>query len=273
MKSRFILVFLAVFMLTAHARAASVLDHSNRFTVSYGIYAGGFQALAIDVAFDVDKTHYMMGMKAKPYGMLGRLLPWAGDYKTVGAVKKGLLVPMQHDRLSAWRDDTSYLIMSYKDGTLIKKEEIDNENGKTVKKTVPLEKGMHEGTLDLVSAVLDMLVKATDKKTCTYSQEIYDGKRRFRFTFKDEGTKDIAASAINIFKGPSRLCRMELIPLKGFKGKPRGYYRIQEEARAKGELPVIWLGQAWAGGPMIPVRMMIKSEYGTVFMHLQKVER
>lgn len=257
----------------SNAQAASVLDQNNNFDVTYGIYGGGFQALTIDIAFEFDKTHYMNEMNAKPYGALGHLLPWAGKYKTIGVVKKNTLIPVQHDRTSAWRDDKSRLILSYKNGVLTRKEEIEDETGKAVKKVLPVEKEMHQGTIDIVTAILDMLVKASDKKNCSYTQDVFDGKRRFRMTFKDEGTQNIGASAINIFKGPARLCRMELIPLKGFSGKPRGFYRIQEEARAKGDLPVVWLGQAWKDGPMIPVRMMIKSEYGTVLMHLQKIKR
>lgn len=254
--------------------AQSVLDQRNHFTASYGIYGGGFQALAIQIDYDFDKTHYSADMRAKPYGVLGRLLPWAGDYATKGVVKKGVLIPQQHDRISAWRDDKSHLVMTYKDGALDQLKEINDEKGKNTSQIITVPKDMSEDTVDLVTAVTDMLVQSTDKNDCSYAKEIYDGRRRFRMTFKDEGTQKLTKSAVNIFTGTAHLCRMELIPLKGFKGKPRGYYRIQEDARTNGgELPVVWLGRAWDGGPMIPVRMMVKSEYGTVLMHLQKIER
>lgn len=271
--SRFAVCFLTFFALSAPAPAASILSRDNRFTVSYGVYGGGFQALAIDVAFDFDKVDYTVAMNAKPYGVLGSLLPWAGLYQTKGIVQKGVLQPVEHDRISAWRDDKSHVIMSYKNGVLTKLEEIENEKGKESKKNLPLDKSYHKGTVDLVTGVIDMLIRATDKNNCTYARDMYDGRRRFRMTFKDQGMQTITPSAVNIFSGKAHLCRMELVPLKGFTGKPRGYYRIQEEARTKGELPVVWLGQAWKNGPLIPVRMMVKSEYGTVLMHLKKIKR
>jgi len=273
---RFIVFFTCLLTVTAAslpAASASVLDQRNDFQLTYGIYGGGFQALNIDIDFEFDKTHYKADMRAKPFGVLGHLLPWAGHYMTSGTVKKGVLTPSEHDRISAWRDDQSHLTMTYKNGVLTELKEIEDEKGKPVSEIVPVPKDMHENTIDLVTSVLDMLVKTSDKNNCTYAQEVYDGRRRFRMTFKDEGVTTIAPSAVNIFSGEAHLCRMELIPLKGFTGKPRGYYRIQEDARKKGELPVVWLGRAWASGPMVPVRMMVKSDYGTVLMHLKAVKR
>lgn len=260
--------------LTASARAASILDQKNRFSVTYGIYGGGFQALNIDITYDLNKTDYDARMNAKPYGVLGKLLPWAGKYETKGIIKNATLIPIEHDRISAWRDDKSHVIMSYKNGQFSQLKEISDEKGKNSSRIVPVEQDLSQDTVDLVTAVTDMLVRSTDKNDCTYSKEVFDGRRRFRMTFKDEGTQNLVKSAVNIFGGTAHVCRMELVPLKGFKGKPRGYYRIQEDARKNGgELPVIWLGQAWKNGPMIPVRMMVKSEYGTVLMHLKAIDR
>lgn len=256
------------------ALAASVLDQHNDFVATYGVYGGGIQALAIDVGFDFNKTTYVARMDAKPYGALGKLLPWAGHYVTDGVVKKGALIPGKHDRTSAWRDDKSRMFMSYNvNGVLTKMEQFEDESGQSSHKELPLDAALHKGTLDLPTAITDMLVTATDKKTCNYAHDVFDGKRRFALTFKDEGTVKIPPSNVNIFSGAAYVCRMELVPQKGFTGKPRGFYRIQEAARKKGELPVVWLGRAWNGGPIIPVRMMIKSEFGTVLVHLKNIRK
>lgn len=50
--------------------------------------------------------------------------------------------------------------------------------------------------------------------------------------------------------------------------KPRGWLSIQEQGRQKGALPTIWLGQMGADKTYIPVKIRVKTDYGTLFMHL-----
>jgi hypothetical protein len=210
--------------------------HAQRLVLDYGVWAGGFQALDVALDITVNKNAYQATMTARPTGFLGKLLPWAGDYHTEGVVRNGVLIPTFHERMSAWRDDRSYLRIFFSKGRVSRVDEIETVAGK--KQTVPRPQppGMTDGTVDIMTAIVGMQLQATEKGNCNYQAVAFDGKRRFRIGFKDLGVETLPVSQRNVFSNvPARACELELTALMGFSGRPRGYYKIQQEARALGQ--------------------------------------
>ena len=254
--------------------AGSVLTQSHDFTLHYGVYGGGFQALSIDITFNYSPTQYQTHMAAKPYGVLGHLLPWAGWYTTRGVIQQGTLIPQLHEKQSAWRDDQSHLRIRYdRQGQLIKQEKDETIHGKTHTEIQKPDPSFYINSTDMLSVILTMLATSTDKNTCSYKATVYDGKRRFEMVFSDKGTEKLQRTKYNIAQGKARKCQLELKPLMGFTGKPRGFYKIQEQGRTLGQLPLIWVAPLWPNGPMAPVKLLIKSDFGAVFVHVQGVKR
>ena len=271
MRQKMLLSVFFLLMLAIPA-TASVLDKPRDFTLTYGVYGGGFQALTIDLHFKFSPTTYRVTMDAKPYGVLGHLLPWAGQYDTQGVVRKNVLTPQHHEKRSGWRDDHSHLTMTYdRTGRLIKQMQEETSGKKTKMTEIPVASEMSKDAVDITTGIVRMMVAANDHDTCTHESMIYDGKRRFRMVFKDKGREKLADSKINIARGTARRCQLELVPVLGFKGTARGDYMIQEQARALGALPLVWVAPLWQGGPAVPVRMLVKSDFGSVFIHVQKV--
>jgi hypothetical protein len=54
--------------------------------------------------------------------------------------------------------------------------------------------------------------------------------------------------------------------------KPRGWLSIQEQGRQKGSLPTVWMAKVNKTGPALPVKIRVVTDYGTLFMHLTKIE-
>jgi hypothetical protein len=262
-KKLFLILFMAC--CSSAAQADPVILH-------YGVYGGGFQVLDAIIATDINTKTYKIGMNAKPFGVLGHLLPWAGDHNTTGIVENGKLIPVEHNKLSNWRDDKDHVIMSYKDGVLVKMHKTGKVDGKQVDQDMPLDPEWHKDTTDTLSAVAQMLEDATTKNTCNFYQEVYDGRRRFALKFTDEGDVDLPKSDLNVYAGTARKCQIEMVPLKGFDKKTKGYYRIQEDSRAKGELPQAYLARAWKGGPVVAVRIDLRTKLGAVIVHLNKIQ-
>ncbi len=261
--------FLLLFSTAVHAR---VLDNPHDFTLTYGVYGGGFQALTIDLHFKFTPTSYRVTMDAKPYGVLGHLLPWAGQYDTKGLVRRDALVPQRHEKHSGWRDDHSHLYMTYNTkGQLIEQRQEESRGTSKKMVNIPVARDLAADAVDITTGIVRMMIAANDHDTCTHESMIYDGKRRFRMVFKDMGREKLAESKINIARGIARRCQLELVPVLGFKGKPRGYYMIQEQARALGALPLVWVAPLWPNGPSVPVRMLVKSDFGAVFIHVMRV--
>jgi hypothetical protein len=245
--------------------SAPFLAQRYDYTVHYGVYSGGFKALKISIHYQFLQDQYRLEMKAKPAGVLGYLLPWAGHYQTKGLIRQGQMIPQMHEKQSAWREDQSHLRLTYDSkGQLIAQTQ-DNSD-------VPLDPLLHQGTVDLPTAILHMLVQAHDQNKTAKDIQTFDGRRRFRMVFTDRGSVRLTPTKYNVASGMMLKSQLELIPVAGFKGKPRGYYMIQEQARARGALPMVWVGALWPKGPFGAVKMLVKSDYGSVFIHLEKID-
>ncbi len=249
-------------------------DARRNHMVAYEVYAGGLHAMSIDMDMFMNPTDYRVQMKARPHGMIGKLLPWRGMYQVNGQIKDNTLQPKQQIQTSSWNLETDKTILNYNEkGQLIKAKRVELKDGETIRAYEhAFTPEMAANTVDLMTSVTVMFKKADEKETCNTSVPVFDGKRRFNMVFKQIGTSNLTANRFNAYQGTAIKCTVEIDPVAGWQEKKRGYFRIQETSRANGSLPTIWLGRAYANGPMIPVRMEIKSEYGAILMHFKSIK-
>ena len=137
-----------------------------------------------------------------------------------------------------------------------------------------IDAGLAKGAMDNLSATLRVMLALPRTGTCAGSSLVFDGDRSYRLTFADPHKEDLKKSDYNIYEGPSVSCTVEVTPEKGkWRKKPRGWLSIQEQGRQKGALPTIWFGTV-AGQPdyAVPVKIRIKTDYGTLLLHLTGVQ-
>jgi hypothetical protein len=104
---------------------------------------------------------------------------------------------------------------------------------------------------------------------CAGTEEVFDGKRRFKQIFTHKGIAELAPTKYNIFKGAASECVIEVKPVAGeWHKKPRGWMSIQEQGRLRGTMPTMWASQLKGGDPAIPVKIRVSTAYGVLFMHL-----
>jgi hypothetical protein len=272
------LCLLAFFLCAAPAFAAQQLGPT---TLTYGVYAGGFHALEAKLKFDHNPTDYIITLDATSFGVIGNLLPWGGNYAVHGTITgtgaDAVFAPQTFNKTSRWRDDNDSASFMYDNGKLVSQTETDETKKPVTTQNIPVDPKLAASAVDILTGTAQLLNKLDAGKSCTFSTIIYDGKRRYKLQFTDKGSEDLTASDYNSFSGPAKICEVEMVPLAGFNGKVKGYYKIQEEARKRGQLPRVWLGHSFGfagqNGPYVPVKMMVKSEYGAVLIHLQKVVR
>jgi len=48
---------------------------------------------------------------------------------------------------------------------------------------------------------------------------------------------------------------------------------IQEQGRDRGTLPTVWVGKISEDGPAIPIKILVKTAYGSLFMHLAEYQQ
>lgn len=236
--------------------------------MTYDVYAGGIHVLRAELDINTArKGKYGIELSAQTFGFLGRLVPWQGSFVTQGWREKNARHrPELHISEAVWQDEAEYKEYRYgRNGTF--KGLTVTENGKTT--TEQPDKKLTHGTTDALSVALESLTSVALGKGCTASGEVFDGKRRFKQVFSDDGSETLKATRYNVYNGEAVKCIVEVTPAGGaWHKKPRGWLSIQEQGRQAGALPTMWVAKLSETGPAVPVKIQIKTSYGTLMMHL-----
>ncbi len=251
------------------ARAQGSSLGKNIQTMTYEVYAGGINAVTAEfnVSYE-DESRYSMKLSARTKGFLGKLAPWSGYFETMGWRKgKDTDRPEQHQSVSVWKEEKEIKTYKYgEDGSFEDYEVIEKGRDYTPEK---LDTTLTEGTTDALTAALKAMEAVADGKPCESDAEVFDGKRRYKMVFNHEADVKLDSSRYNIYDGIAARCQVEVQPVAGaWHKKPRGWMSIQEQGREKGSLPTVWLAKMSKDGPAVPVKIRVKTDYGTLFMHL-----
>ena len=260
----FVLVLAALFF----AVPAQSEENKNIQQTKYDVYAGGIHALEAKMINDLSvKGRYSVDVTAKTYGLLGKLAPWEGSFSSEGWRSKDGYQPQKHESVAIWRGEKEVKTYSYnKSGSFNTYKVIEDGKDKSPKE---LDKKLTDGTTDILSAALATMTNIARGEECSGTTEIFDGKRRYKLIFKQKDEVMLEKSRWNMYEGPAVQCTVLVEPVAGkWHEKPRGWASIQEQGRKKGTLPTVWFAQVKPNTPAIPVKVRIKTDYGTLFMHL-----
>lgn len=239
--------------------------------IQYDVYAGGLHALQANLDIDMaKKKDYSLQLSAKTYGLLGKLAPWHGTFESHGwkpSSKDGLHMPKLHQSTTTFRDELEVKKYHYnKDGSF-KEYSIMDEHSDGSPREVDDE--LTQGTSDVLSATLNMMQNVVHNNKCEGTSEIFDGKRRYKLIFQHKEDVILDASRWNVYAGPAIKCTVEVQPLAGkWYEKPRGWMSIQEQGKERGTMPTIWMAKMTQEQPAVPVKVRVKTSYGTLFMHM-----
>ena len=263
-------VFGAAMMAVPFAGALAKNDFDYQ-EVEYDVYAGGIHAVRANMVMDfTQKGRYAMGFGAETRGFLGSFVPWSGTFETRGWALPGsshTRIPEQHISTASWRGEEETKTYHY-DKNKGFKSLITLYAGKKPR-TEKTEKELTKNTTDIISATLMVMEQVSDGNNCEGSQEIFDGKRRFKLIFHHKGYVMLKKTRYNAYEGPAVECVVEVEPISGaWYKKPRGWLSIQEQGRTLGTMPTVWMAQVSENAVVVPVRVRIKTTYGTMFMHM-----
>lgn len=241
--------------------------------MTYDVYAGGIHAMDAKLTLNLTPSSYDIKLDAETAGFLKSLADWSGNYWSNGVMTKtGQAAPKQHRSSSTWKNETEDKNYRYdgKGKFVSFKVTSEDSKGKVTDKTPEkIDPELTSGSTDLLSATLKLLLALPKDKTCSGKEKIFDGDRSYFMIFKATQHDRLTKSRYNIFDGEAVTCEVEVKPDQGkWRKKPRGWLSIQEQGRQKGALPTIWLGQMGADKTYIPVKIRVKTDYGTLFMHL-----
>ena len=239
-------------------------------TMTYELYAGGIHAVqaTLDVQHSPKNDQYRLFLSANTRGFLGKLVPWSGSFETYGwSLSDDIDKPKLHESISLWRNEEEIKTYSYaKDGKFLDLKITEAGVDKSPKN---LEDELVQNSIDAMTAALEVMRAVGNDKPCEGTSEVFDGKRRFKMKFKHDADETLKKTDYNVYSGIASRCVVEVEPMTGaWHKKPRGWLSIQEQGRDKGALPTLWLAKLDEDSPAVPVKLRIKTDYGTLFMHM-----
>ncbi len=268
-----LLSFFAVNTAFADDKAAANVKPRILQTAIYQIYAGGINAVTAKLAMIKTEDDYSVAVTAFTRGFLGWMVPWEGTFETHGYETtefKDARQPRMHQSSTSWDNEVERKTYTYKTNGEFESLviQVDDKKAKTQKVDAELTKD----SLDILTATLNVLDSVASGGPCQGSDEIFDGKRRYKIMFNDMGQQQLEHTRYNVFDGKAEECTVEVKPIAGaWHKKPRGWLSIQEQGRAKGTMPTLWVAKenkATDETFALPVKLRVKTQYGTLFMHM-----
>lgn len=249
---------------------------AKNLELDYSVYAGGLRALSASLEMDLGKSAYDVALEAQTQGFIGSLFPWKARYETTGRTEGQRLKPVVHQVESTWKKSSNTVELAYdKRGVFKSKKETENSHAKPQSKDALAKSAViASDAVDVLTGTLQILRNVDMTHGCTAKSQVFDGKRRFNIIFTDKGLENLRANKYSRFEGQARKCEITVEPVAGFreKDKKRGWLAVQEHTRERSKLPTIWLAPLYQKGPIVPVRMEIASEYGSVVAHLSRTD-
>ena len=267
--SVFIFTFVLVLSSLSYAEEETVSKpvSKNQQLVRYDVYAGGIHALQADLDIDLTKKgRYSLLLGAKTYGLLGKLAPWHGTFESEGWAGK-TNKPQLHKSTAVWRGEEEVKKYHYRKDGSFKEYTIKDDSNDGSPKDVDDE--LTQKTSDILTASLNTMQAIADGNNCEGETDIFDGKRRYTLVYKQKKEVTLESSRWNVYEGPAIECSVEVKPGAGkWYEKPRGWLSIQEQGRERGTIPTVWFANVTEGQPAVPVKVRVKTSYGTLFMHM-----
>lgn len=236
--------------------------------LGYDLYAGGLHALDATIDVKEEAGRYNIDLKSRTVSGFRIVAPWSGQFTTEGWLTKDGRQPENHKSISKGSEKTKVKTYKYgKNGDLISFSSLENEADKTPN---PIDKTLTpSGLVDVLTATLQAADRVGAGKGCAGSALIFDGDRNFTLSFKDAGLEQLEGSKFNVYGGEAYACTFSMEPGKGkWKKKLRGWMMLQDQSRKQGSEPTVWFAKPDPAGPYVPVRLQVKSNYGTLLLHL-----
>jgi hypothetical protein len=221
------------------------------YRLEYRVDYGNLRLIEARVTLDFKPDRYEIVGSGIALGPLAWMSDWKGSARTVGRIDGGRLLPELHENSGNWRGEGRHAMLKYLGLDNIK---VLADPPPDPAKVTAVPPEAIPGTVDPLSATLNMLANVARTGSCAGTARIFDGRRRYDLEVTDRGTTTLPADRPWDFRGPARECAMKSKPIGGF---------WRDEDPPSDEDRVIWLAPL-DQGLWIPVRLEFPATIGTV---------
>lgn len=240
----------------AMAQETNVLLHFDAFSHSLAV-------LHMDAALRLTPSGYGLRISYQTISLAGLFYPGHEDDSASGAFGKTGAEPVEFLAEGTWRGNWRQTRLAYQGRipTLVAAIPPIAEERR------PVPSDLLPGTIDTLSALVDLIRHVETAGTCDMAVRVYDGRRLSEIQAVTASQQVLQAQAGSVFSGPALKCDFTGQMLAGFAldhplGEPAHPYHGSA-----------WLARLTLGGPPLPVRLLFETHWlGDVTMYLTSVE-
>ncbi len=208
--------------------------------------------MAIDARLNA--RGYAVKTTGKALGIVWAFTRWTTTSSAEGSIKGSRIEPLRYRSDSKFRSRKSLIELTYPaPGRTVTRVTPPN----SIKDWTPVPAALRQGAPDPLTAIVSTLRFGGDNP-CDWQGEIYDGRRRYRLSFRREGEDELKSTMWNRYAGPAIRCRVVRKTLAGWYKKSRSEKDPQRPA------PTIWFARFATAGIWLPVKLVARTRWGEV---------
>lgn len=248
-------------VLLGAALLAALPARAEQVTAQYEVYFGGLHVLNAEATWVRGSDSYRLSGVAQTEGFFGWLHPWQGSTESDGIIAGDKIIPQHHENWGTASNDDgeNQVTLRYDAAGDITETQVQPPQNWENRHPLPANAG--QGTLDPMSVIAGLAELLERKGRCEGSFAVFDGRKRYNLKVSDAGEKTLEATDYSIYAGPAHGCRVDYEMLGGHRLERNKY---AETARKR----IIWVARPSKGAPMVPVRLVIETAFGSVMGHL-----
>jgi hypothetical protein len=253
---------LAGTVLTATALSAPSFAAEKVTELKHSVYVGGLFLGSIDTEIEQSNDSYSIETIANSSKTFDWAFRWTAKGKTVGLITEDKISPFLHRHESAWNDNRRTATMNYDTAGSVTVEKTGKESTDPNKYT-PIDPDSTTNSVDPMSAILFVTNRMEAGEGCNAQVPVFDGRRVYDLKLTEIGEKLFNPSSYSVFEGTATGCKIEIVKKGGFKKNPDAVSQMNQDL-------IVWVAAPVEGGRVVPVRMQVDTDYGSVELHLER---
>jgi hypothetical protein len=227
--------------------------------LAYDTYAAGVEVMEMGVFFGLGPWNYRINLDYHTTGLVG-LFYRGHQVNTVrGTWHDERAEPVQFFGEGEWRGHERRTLIDYDHGLpQVRELQPPQESERE-----PVPQDLQRGTIDTLSALVQLMRRVEHNRTCDTSVRTYDGRRVLEVAARTAGTETLEETGRSSFHGPALRCDFEGRELAGFLfGEDDPEHRQPLHGSA-------WFAPLLPGAAELPVRVAFQTRwFGLATMYL-----
>ncbi|WP_408904006.1 hypothetical protein [Rhodopila sp.] len=219
------------------------------------------QIADVKTGIEMGPRSYQVHLAYHTTGLVNLFSRGVNDTTVTGVWQGNMAQPTDWHAQGSWRGDPRLADIAFVAGMPVVRQ-LDPADAQ---ERGPVPNSLKAGSIDTLSAMIDLLREATLARRCDLSDRTFDGHRIIQFVSRTVGPETLGPYRGSWFTGSTLRCDFTGTPIAGMK--------TGDSADARPFRGSIWIASPVAGAPPIPVRMAFQTRwFGDAVMYLMQAQ-